>query len=137
MREAPGRVGSHGGTARPGTRAARQLLWAQGAYYAVAGAWPIMHARSFEAVTGPKPDRFVLESTGALFAAAGLALVAAASRDGAPDGSARLLSALVPAASTLAVLRHRPEIRPVYVADAVVQCAFGTAVAIAGWRGRR
>ncbi|HZF99815.1 MAG TPA: hypothetical protein VEY71_02385 [Chitinophagales bacterium] len=31
------------------------LLWVQGVYTLATGVWPIVHMRSFEAVTGPRP----------------------------------------------------------------------------------
>lgn len=104
-------------------------MFAQAGYYIITGLWPLAHMRSFEALTGPKPDRFVVESTGLLFAATGATLVAAAA-DGGRDRVARVLSALVPAGATLAALRHRPRLRAVYLADAAVQAALAACV----WR---
>ena len=117
-----------------GPRADRQRPWnrpmlVQAGYYIVTGLWPLFHIRSFEALTGPKSDRFVVESTGLLFAATGATLVAAAA-DGGRASAARVLSALVAAASTLAALRHRPRLRVVYLADAAVQAALAACV----WR---
>ena len=104
-------------------------LLAQAAYYLVTGLWPLLHFRSFEGLTGPKPDRFVVESTGLLFAATGATLASAAGEDG-PEPPVRVLGALVAAASTLAALRHRPQLRAVYLADAAVQVTLAALV----WR---
>ena len=108
-----------------GRQARNVPLLAQGLYYIVAGLWPLVDLRSFEALTGPKPDRFVVEATGLLFAASGAALAVGAVARG-QDRSSRILSALVPMTSTFVALRHRPQVRAVYLADAAAQ--FGMAV---------
>lgn len=94
-------------------------LLVQAGYYLIAGTWPIVHVRSFEAITGPKPDRFVVESAGMLFAASGMALAAAALMG--RDRSSQVLSVTVPTVSAVMAYRHRPSIRPTYHADAVAQ----------------
>lgn len=107
----------------------------QAAYYLLTGPWPLVHLRSFEAITGPKPDRFVVESAGALFTASGSALAVGALRGGR-DLASRVLSALVPALSTFVVLRHRRSLRLVYLADAAAECGLAMWAA-ASWRTRR
>lgn len=94
-------------------------LLVQAGYYLVAGMWPVAHVRSFEAITGPKPDRFVVESAGMLFAASGVALAAAGLTG--RNRSAHVLSAAVPTVSAIMAYRHRTVVRPTYHADAVAQ----------------
>ena len=48
----------------------------QGIFYVATGLWPILHIRSFEAVTGRKRDKWLVKTTGGLIAAVGLALIA-------------------------------------------------------------
>ena len=36
------------------------MLAAQGALYVVTGVWPLLHMASFEAVTGPKTDDWLV-----------------------------------------------------------------------------
>jgi hypothetical protein len=43
----------------------------QGAYYLVTGIWPILHMRSFEAVTGPKVDKWLVKTVGGMIAITG------------------------------------------------------------------
>lgn len=50
----------------PGRPWAVLLLRAQSIYYAVTGAWPVAHMRSFEAVTGPKTDDWLVHMVGLL-----------------------------------------------------------------------
>ena len=40
------------------------LATGQGAYYVASGLWPIFHRRSFEAVTGPKKDWWLVVTVG-------------------------------------------------------------------------
>ncbi|MBA3463172.1 MAG: hypothetical protein H0T46_24665 [Deltaproteobacteria bacterium] len=48
----------------------------QGVFYVVTGLWPIIHLRSFEAVTGRKKEGWLAKSMGGLIAAVGAALIA-------------------------------------------------------------
>lgn len=52
------------------------MLWSaiQGVYYILTGVWPIIHYRSFEKVTGPKTDIWLVKTVGALAASIGIAL---------------------------------------------------------------
>ncbi len=49
--------------------------FAQGIFYLGTGLWPIVHLRSFEKVTGPKVDTWLVRTLGGLIAAVGAALV--------------------------------------------------------------
>ena len=51
---------------------------AQGAYFVVTGIWPILHRRSFEAITGPKVDRWLVKTFGALVGSIGGTLLVGA-----------------------------------------------------------
>jgi hypothetical protein len=50
----------------------------QGLFYVATGLWPILHIRSFEAVTGPKVDRWLAKTMGGLIAAVGTTLIVGA-----------------------------------------------------------
>jgi hypothetical protein len=56
------------------------LGWGQGAYYALTGAWPILDADSFQWVTGPKVDLWLVRTVGVLVMVIGLVLMVAARR---------------------------------------------------------
>jgi hypothetical protein len=98
------------------------MIRLHGSYYLLTGLWPLLHLRSFEAVTGPKADRFVLRAASALFTVIGGFMVVEARSD--PRATARL-GALTAAATATVSLRHWPAIRAVYVVDAVVQFGLG------------
>jgi hypothetical protein len=57
------------------TRLGRLLILAQGAGYVATGAWPIVSMRTFEAVTGPKHDDWLVRTVGALAVVIGGGLV--------------------------------------------------------------
>jgi hypothetical protein len=53
---------------------ARQIAGFQSAYLVVTGLWPLLHRRSFEAITGPKTDFWLVRTVGGLALASGAAL---------------------------------------------------------------
>ncbi|HEX9400403.1 MAG TPA: hypothetical protein VF912_09860 [Anaeromyxobacter sp.] len=108
---------------------ARTLAWGQGLYWAAAGAWPLVHMPSFEAVTGPKRERWLVRTVGVLVLAIGGALALAARRRRVtPElrllaaGSAAGLGAI----DTWYAARRR--ISPIYLGDAALEAAL-----VAGW----
>ena len=60
--------------------ATQRIALAQGAYFAATGVWPLVHMRSFEAVTGPKVDKWLVRTVGVLVGIVGGVLVSAAAR---------------------------------------------------------
>jgi len=93
----------------------------QGIFYVATGMWPIVHLRSFEKVTGPKVDKWLVRTLGGLIAAVGTALVV-----GAFERRSRALEVLgigsalaLGAADVVYSLRGR--ISKVYLGDAVAE----------------
>ena len=115
----PGRAGGH----RTELGFRRRVLSVQAGYYLITGIWPIVHLPSFEAVTGPKTDDWLVHTVGLLAAAIGISLGTAVLRDEAGDplaGAIAVSSALAFAAIDLWYgLSGR--ISPVYLGDAAVQ----------------
>src|SRR5512133_1742752 len=58
----------------------RAALMAQGVYFLATGVWPLLHMRSFEAVTGPKVDRWLVKTVGLCVLCIGAALYSAGRR---------------------------------------------------------
>ena len=56
------------------------LARVQAAYYVLTGVWPLVDIRSFEAITGPKADRWLVKTVGVLVATTGVALALASRR---------------------------------------------------------
>jgi hypothetical protein len=107
----------------------RHIAIAQGVFYVATGLWPIIHLRSFEAVTGPKRDGWLAQTTGGLIAAVGAALLAGA----AERRRSRMLEVLgLGAALALGtadvVFAARRRISKVYLGDAAVEGAL-----VGGW----
>jgi hypothetical protein len=99
----------------------RKAALAQGIFYVATGLWPIVHVRSFEAVTGPKVDRWLAQTIGGLIAAVGVALLVDESRV-LGIGSAASLGIAD------AYFAAKGRISNVYLADAAVEAAL-----IAAW----
>jgi hypothetical protein len=108
----------------------RAVATAQSVFYIVTGLWPLVHRRSFERVTGPKVDFWLVETVGITVASIGLGL-AQSLRSGRPIPS-ELRSVAIAAAAGLAavdlVYVARRRISPVYLLDAVAEAAL-----IVGW----
>ncbi|HEY0839077.1 MAG TPA: hypothetical protein VGD74_02720 [Vulgatibacter sp.] len=106
-----------------------RLAWLQGAWFAAAGLWPLVGMRSFERVTGPKRDEWLVETVGAVvLAIGGTLLFAAYRREESPP--VRALGMGSSAALAAIELRHglAGRISPVYLADAVLELGL-----VAGW----
>jgi hypothetical protein len=106
-----------------------QVALSQGIFYVATGLWPIVHMRSFEAVTGPKVDKWLARTLGGLIAAVGATLIVG-SFERSPSRALRVLgigSALaLGAADVLYAARRR--ISKVYLGDAAAEGALVT-----GW----
>jgi hypothetical protein len=125
---------SRGGRTR---RFARLLLVGQGVYYLVTGAWPLVSLRTFELVTGPKTDDWLVQTVGALATVIGASVLVGARR--LPPSAETLVLAGGSAAAFAAVdvvYTLRGTISPIYLADAAVEVVL-LAGALAGWRTRR
>jgi hypothetical protein len=115
------------GDAGAGGDLERMLALGQGWYFLVTGVWPILHMRSFEWVTGPKVDKWLVKTAGVLITAVGATLAMAGRRgrgERPPDeipllavGSAAGLTAI----DVVYVAKKR--ISPVYLLDAVAEVA--------------
>lgn len=104
------------------TRFARGLAGGQGLFWLLSGVWPLFHRRSFEAVTGPKVDFWLVETVGALLALIGLVLLLACIRRRITPEIATLgAGAAVVLAAIDVIYVSRDRIRPVYLLDAGVE----------------
>jgi hypothetical protein len=96
---------------------------AQGNYDVVTGVWPLLSMRSFEAVLGPKVDRWLVRTVSGLLLGIG---TAQASTDWAALPVVRRLSAMT-AGTLLAVdatYALRGRIAKTYLLDAVVEAGW-------------
>jgi len=99
-----------------------------GALNIVGGAWPLLHRRSFEAVFGPKEDRWLMYTVAGLLVSVGYTQVRAA----APDTWTQARRVGVATATTLLVVDvvyvRRGVLRKTYLLDAVAEAGL-----LAGW----
>jgi hypothetical protein len=100
---------------------------AQGAYFALVGAWPLVHLRSFEKVTGPKLEPWLTKGVGACWLNVGIHLIQAGLRGGRPRRDERGL-ALRMAATFAAFDFHyagrRRRISPIHLVNGFIQLGF-------------
>ena len=105
----------------------------QALYYLLTGLWPVVHIGSFQTLTGPKAEHWLVRSTGLLLGVIGLTL-AVSSRRRPPSPETPVLgvgtAAVLAGVDVVYVLRGR--ISPVYLGDALVELGF-----IASWAAAR
>jgi hypothetical protein len=103
----------------------RMVLFIQGVYYVITGVWPLVSIETFEAVTGPKTDDWLVQTVGVLAAVIGATLLVGTLRR-VPSREALTLSVLsilgFMAVDVVFVLQGI--IGPIYLADAVIQAVF-------------
>jgi hypothetical protein len=88
-----------------------------------------LHMRSFEAVTGPKTDRWLVKTVGALALANGVTVAFGLRRDEIADETIALAVCSAVAFSAIdLVYVARGRIRPVYLADAALELALAAAI---------
>lgn len=108
----------------------RVVLRGQAAFYVLSGLWPLAHMRSFELVTGPKTDDWLVQMVGLLAASIGLAILVG-TRPVRVAGAVVTL-AIATAASFAAIdITHAlsGRISRIYLADAAVEIALVMLVA--------
>jgi hypothetical protein len=118
--------------------AERVLLVVQGAVYVATGVWSVVSRRTFELVTGPKVDYWLVRMVGLLATVIGAVLLFAA-RSTALDASIWIL-AIASAASFAAIdLRYAlsGRISRIYLLDAVFEIVLGAGLAICWWLSHR
>jgi len=103
---------------------ARTACLAQGCYFLLTGIWPLLHMRSFLAVTGPKADLWLVKTVAALIIAISLALLLAVARN-----NLTVEVRAIAIASALALLAvdvvyvMKKVLSPIYLADAAAESA--------------
>ena len=98
---------------------------AQGLYFVVSGAWALVHIESFQRVTGPKTDLWLVKTVGLLLVAIGAGLLLAVGRQ--LFDPALILIAMGSAAALLSIeLVHvgKRVIARIYLLDALVEAGF-------------
>jgi hypothetical protein len=109
----------------------RAALQFQAAYYVGTGMWPLASRRSFEAVTGPKVDWWLVQMVGLLALTNGAAIGIGA-REERPPAAIRTLAVLSALSFAGIDIVHtaRRRISPMYLGDAVVELLLVAAITI-------
>ena len=115
-----------------------KLASVHGTYYVLAGLWPVIHLRSFAAVTGPKPEGWLVKAMGLLITAIGLTLLTGArTKERATTTMLGSTAALALGGVSLRYAAQR-RISPVYFLDAgvhlVLASAWAAVLLIGRWR---
>ena len=101
----------------------RRVLTLQAGYYILTGLWPLLHFSSFELVTGPKTDDWLVRMVGLLVVLIGVTLAVAVRRDAVYTLEITVLAAGATIAffaiDTWYALIGR--ISPIYLADAALE----------------
>jgi ABC-type dipeptide/oligopeptide/nickel transport system permease subunit len=110
----------------------RRLLAFQSAYYVATGLWPIVHLPSFETITGPKTDDWLVHTVGLLAMAIGIPLGVAAARDRVHATEVVMLATGAALAFGTIDLWYglTGRISAVYLADAAVELALLVGMAL-------
>ena len=105
----------------------RRLLAGQGLFYLATGAWPLVDRASFEKVTGPKTDFWLVRTVGALVAVVGVGLLVAA-RERHASVASRVVAggAAAALAAVDIVYAGTGRIAPIYLVDAAVELALAS-----------
>jgi hypothetical protein len=117
----------------------RTILFFQAVYYLITGLWPLISLSTFEAVTGPKTDDWLVQTVGVLAAVIGVTLMLGTRRP-QPHGETITLS-LLSAFGFLTVdtvFVFSGVISRIYLVDAAVQVLLIVSLATAAiLRNRR
>src|SRR5438445_2645656 len=102
----------------------RALAKLQGAYFMATGLWPLLHMRSFLAVTGPKTDLWLVQTVGALVTCIGGQLLLSAHSEDSADNVRPVAAGSAAALGLIDVLHvGRRRISPIYLLDAAAEIA--------------
>jgi len=108
----------------PRTEAGRALATVQSAVFVATGLWPVVHMASFEAVTGRKRERWLVQTMGVLIASVGAALAIGARRGVRSETVALGVGSAAALGACDIVFVARRRISPVYLVDAVMEATF-------------
>jgi len=107
-------------------RISRLVCAFQGSYFVATGVWPLVHLRSFLALTGPKTDLWLVQSFGLLVASVGVALLRAWVKR-TPEASLPV-GACTAAAMVMADGIAARAVSPIYLIDMAPELLF-----LVGW----
>jgi hypothetical protein len=125
------------GQAASGNGVGALVSLVQGIFYLVTGVWPLVDIHSFEMVTGPKADRWLVKTAGVLITAVGTALtMAGACRSVTRELHLLAVGSALGLTGIDVVYVRNGQISKVYLLDAVAELALVAAWLFAWLRER-
>jgi hypothetical protein len=104
-------------------------------YFAATGAWPLVHLSSFEFVTGPKTDHWLVQTFGVLILVVGAVFLMAAARDeDRTEMNILALSSALALSICDTVFMSQQVISRVYLLDAALELLFAVLWVMVFWR---
>lgn len=97
------------------------VAWVQGGYFLVTGIWPLVSIGTFERVTGPKVDRWLVKTVGVLVTVIGIVLVVATRDEISLAIRMLAIGSALGLAAIDVVYAMKGVIAKIYLADAVVE----------------
>jgi len=123
----------------PGTGSTQLLVyisWAQALYYVLTGVWSLVSIRTFQMVTGPKTDTWLVKTVGTLIIVIGAVLgMAGSRREWSPEVPALAVGSAAGLAGIDVVYVAQKRISPIYLLDALAEVMLIVMWAVA-WRHR-
>jgi hypothetical protein len=105
-----------------------QLAFVQGAYFALTGLWGLFHYRSFQAVTGPKVDVWLVKTVSVLVTAIGAALILDRRRADSPGIVSMAMGSAFGLAGVDVYYAAKGRISKIYLLDALAELLL-----VGGW----
>ena len=94
----------------------------QGIYYVMTGLWPLVSITTFQRVTGPKTDLWLVKTVGVLIAVIGAALILAGmSGDATPSVIVLAVASAASLAGVDVIYASKRLIARIYLLDALVE----------------
>ena len=119
-------------------RLLRLVALVQGLFYVATGLWSLVSIETFEMVTGPKIDDWLVKTVGVLVIVIGAVLIVAARRR---QITLEILLLAVGSALGLTAIEvvyvSRGRISPIYLLDAAAELILAAIWFVAWWRERR
>lgn len=111
-------------------RSLRSLVWkSHTAYFALGALWPLLSGETFQMVTGPKKDMWLVKTVALLLGVIGIVIGRAGSENRiTPEITTLAIGSSVSLAAVDVVNVTRRRISPVYLLDAV-----GNLLLVGGW----
>jgi hypothetical protein len=109
------------------------MLLGQGIFYLITGIWPLVSIDTFQKVTGPKQDLWLVRTAGVLITAIGVVLLVGGRRRRVNDEVSLLAVGSALGLTVIDIIyASKGRISPVYLLDAVAEVLLTLGVVV-GW----